>query len=43
MAIQKHHAQEIQEVREVPTVDEWRGCYNGSWQKLIVPEAFAHP
>lgn len=22
---------------------EWFGCYNGSWQGDIVPEAFAHP
>jgi len=22
--------------------DEWRGCYDLSWQGLIVPEAFAH-
>ena len=23
--------------------DEWRGMYDGGWQGLIVPEAFAHP
>jgi hypothetical protein len=23
--------------------DNWTGCYEGGWQGLIVPEAFAHP
>ena len=23
--------------------DAWRGCYDGGWADLIVPEAFAHP
>ena len=23
--------------------DSWQGCYDDSWQGLIVPEAFAHP
>lgn len=27
---------------DVP-VDIWNGCYDGSWNGLIVPEAFAHP
>jgi hypothetical protein len=27
---------------DIPT-DEWHGAYEGGWQGLIVPEAFAHP
>lgn len=30
-------------VGKAPTADAWTGCYKGSWQQLIVPEAFAHP
>ena len=26
-----------------PQTTEWTGCYEGGWQYLIVPEAFAHP
>ena len=22
---------------------QWHGCYEGGWNGLIVPEAFAHP
>jgi hypothetical protein len=25
------------------TKDEWKGCYAGGWQGMIVPEAFSHP
>ena len=38
-----HAIQENKGMGEGPTVDEWRGAYAGSWQQLIVPEAFAHP
>uniref|UniRef100_A0A6M3XSY8 Uncharacterized protein n=1 Tax=viral metagenome TaxID=1070528 RepID=A0A6M3XSY8_9ZZZZ len=24
-------------------VSEWQGCYDGGWQGLIVPDAFARP
>jgi len=26
-----------------PVVGEWQGCYDGSWNELIVADAFAHP
>lgn len=28
---------------EASIMSEWRGCYNDSWQGVIVPDAFAHP
>ena len=34
--------QESKENREVQP-DSWHGCYDDSWQGLIVPEAFSHP
>jgi hypothetical protein len=27
----------------VGSTNDWHGCYDGGWQGLIVPEAFAHP
>jgi len=24
-------------------VTQWHGCYSGSWQGILVPDAFAHP
>jgi len=32
---------ETHKVKE--SVGEWHGCYEGGWQGIIVPEAFAHP
>jgi hypothetical protein len=39
----KNTIQENTGVREALKVDEWTGCYTGSWAKLIVPDAFSHP
>lgn len=33
----------MSEPRATYTVTEWHGCYNDSWNGVIVPEAFAHP
>lgn len=26
-----------------PKITDWRGCYEGGWNGLVVPEAFQHP
>lgn len=33
----------MSEPKPVYTVTEWHGCYDDSWNGVIVPDAFAHP
>jgi len=36
-------AEEVGKVMLELSTSNWHGCYDDSWQGLIVPEAFAHP